>query len=151
MGGRWEQVALGKEAGQIDLVYPEKETWLGSTSRKVISKLYSRSVIVNVLTRTLDDYLDEIPYGEILLKLDVEGSEIEVLKGGGRLLRSRRPKIIFESNDIETRPDLFDLFTGFGYGIHRLPWRQFKETRTMRRDEFLQEQATNFMASRQPN
>jgi FkbM family methyltransferase len=149
--GRCEQLALGKEAGQIDLVYPEEETWLGSTSVKVISKLNSRSVALNVRVRTLDEYLDEIPSGEILIKLDVEGSEIDVLKGGGQLLRSRMPKIIFESNDAETRPDLFDLFTGFGYGICHLPWSQLKEMRTMGRDEFLQHRATNFMATRRPN
>ena len=149
--GRWEQSALGKEAGQTDLVYPEKETWLGSTSGKVISKLRSRSVVVKVPISTLDDYVDEMPDGEILLKLDVEGSEIEVVKGASRLLRSRAPKIIFESNDIEMRPDLFDLLTGFGYGIYLLPWGQLKETRTLRRDEFLQNDATNFMANRQPN
>lgn len=150
--GRWEQSALGKEAGQIDLVYPEKETWLGSTSSKVISRLCSRSVIVKrVPIMMLDDYLDEMPDAEILLKLDVEGSEIEVLTGASRLLRSRAPKIIFESNEIETRPDLFDLLAGFGYGIYLLPWRQLEKTGALPRDEFLRNDATNFMANRLPN
>jgi len=152
LDGRWEQSALGKEPGQIDLVYPEKETWLGSTSGKVISRLRSRAVAVKqVPIRMLDDYLDEMPDGEILLKLDVEGSEIEVLKGASRLLHSRAPKIIFESNDRETRLELFDLLTGFGYGIYLLPWGQLEETGTLRRDEFFQNHATNFMANRQPN
>lgn len=145
--GRWEQSALGEKAGQSDLVYPETETWLGSTSRKVISQLRSRSLVVKVPVSTLDDYLDQMPDGEILLKLDVEGSEIEVLKGASRLLRSRAPKIIFESNDTETRPDLFDLLTGFGYGIYLLPWWQSDETGSLSRDEFRLHHATNFIAN----
>jgi FkbM family methyltransferase len=149
LNGRWEQSALGKETGQIDLIYPEKETWLGSTCGNVVSRLRSGSIVVKrVPIRMLDDYLDEMPDGEILLKLDVEGSEIEVLKGASRLLRSRVTKIVFESNDIETRLGLFDLLAGFGYGIYPLPWRQLEENRTLRRDEFLRYDATNFMANR---
>ena len=89
-----------------------------------------------------------MPDGEILLKLDVEGSEIEVLTAASRLLLSRAPKIIFESNELETRPELFDFLTGFGYGIYLLPWRQLEKTGTMPRDEFLRNDATNFMANR---
>lgn len=74
LGGRWERSALGRETAQTDLVYPERETWLGSTSAEVISKFHPGSVaVIKVPMRMLDDYLPEMPNGELLLKLDVEG------------------------------------------------------------------------------
>ena len=80
--GRWEQSALGSQTGHIELVYPERETWLGSASAKVISKLSPHSLVVRqVPVGMLDNYLSDMPEGEILLKLDVEGFEVEVLRG----------------------------------------------------------------------
>ncbi len=145
--GRWVPAALGKQAGEIDLVYPGRQTWLGSTSKSVASRLNPLPLVVTrVPVTVLDDYCDEMPDGEILLKLDVEGSEVEVLQGASQLLRSRAPKIIFESNENAVRPELLELLEGFGYSVYPLPWRPSENTRPLRRDEFLQNRATNFLA-----
>ncbi len=49
---------------------------------------------------TLDDVLEERGIDSVdLMKIDAEGSEIEVLKGARRLLSSaRRPTLVFEAN-----------------------------------------------------
>ena len=49
--------------------------------------------------------------------------EREVIEGAQRVLRTYRPKIIFETADPATRADLFTLLTNNGYTIHSLPWR----------------------------
>jgi FkbM family methyltransferase len=151
LSGRWESVALGKAAGKIKLVYPEKECWLGATSDKVISNLRSHFATleeIEVPLRRLDDYLDEMPEGEILLKLDVEGFEMDVLHGSSRLLRDRSPNVIFESNDMEMRPTIFDLLREFGYNVHPLPWRALGKSRVLSKHEFVLDSANNFIAVR---
>jgi len=54
-----------------------------------------------VKTARLDDAIDweRLP-GRIVVKLDVEGSELTALQGAERLLRARRPIIIFELNPL---------------------------------------------------
>jgi FkbM family methyltransferase len=54
-----------------------------------------------VKTARLDEAIDwaRLP-GRILVKLDVEGSELSALQGAERLLRARRPVIIFELNPL---------------------------------------------------
>src|SRR5262249_21129915 len=107
--GRWEQVAIGNNAGQIELVYPEKETWLGSVSSCVVASLKKSDGMIakQVPLRTLDDYLSDVPRDKVLIKIDVEGFEREVIEGASKLFQHCNPKVIFESNIAKLRPDLF--------------------------------------------
>jgi FkbM family methyltransferase len=151
--GRWESVALGKAPGKINLVYPERESWLGSTSVEVISDLrshYTTLEEIEVPLRRLDEYLDEMPDGKILLKLDVEGFEVNVLRGSSRLLHDRAPKIVFESNDMGTRSRIFNLLGEFRYKVHPLPWRALGKSPSLRQEEFVVHRDTNFIAIRDP-
>jgi FkbM family methyltransferase len=150
IAGRWEQVALGSSSGQIELIYPETKTWLGSVSARVASELKSSQ---KVMTRTvplkrLDDYLTELPQGHILIKMDVEGYEREVIHGATELFERRKPLLIFESNDTKSRYDLYDLFHANGYGIYILPWSPSGpgNRRVKNSKEFLASTATNFIA-----
>ena len=65
----------------------------------------------------LDDYVHEHALGPVrFIKCDVEGHELEVFKGGERLLRRDRPTILFECHESEAeRGDLFRFLTGLGY------------------------------------
>ena len=123
--GRWEQVAIGNGRGEIELIYPEKETWLGSVSSDVTPGLKEWGDVtrLHVPVSNLDSYISEIPRGRLLIKIDVEGYEIEVLKGAERMLRDYKPTVIFESNDAKLRDELFRLFEESGYGIHSLPYK----------------------------
>jgi len=71
---------------------------------------------------TLDQVLEECS-GNVVLLIDVEGLELEVLKGGSSLLERTRPLIIFEYNSISketfTIKDVQKIL-GNGYSIYRL-------------------------------
>jgi FkbM family methyltransferase len=60
------------------------------------------------------------------IKLDVEGSELHVLRGMRRLLASQGPHIIFESNNLElgrlgsSAAMIFDIMKQYGYRIYRI-------------------------------
>ena len=146
--GRWERVAIGNKAGQVALVYPEKETWLGSVSSDVVSNIKRSYEVITeqVPLKKLDDFFGDIPHNKILIKIDVEGFEHEVIQGASQLLRDCKPKIIFESNDAKSRRDLFQLLADYGYSVHSLPWRPSAASVALRPEEFLTSAASNFIA-----
>lgn len=146
--GPWEQVALGSQTGEIELVYPEKDTWLGSVSSDVIPALKDISPVISqtVPLRKLDDYLSEIPRDKILIKIDVEGFENEVIRGANRLMEFCCPKIIFESNNHHSRCELSNLFSDCDYSIYSLPWRPSYVSPCLTMDEFVNSSAKNFIA-----
>jgi FkbM family methyltransferase len=147
LAGRWEQVAIGGEAGELELVFPESETWLGSVSPRVVDRLKAsgdfRSQRVPV--RTLDSYLDVVRDRRALIKIDVEGFEIDVLRGGSRLLRECRPWIVFESNTVELRGEIADLLSSHDYAIFAMPWSPSAEHLPLGA-EFWSDGSTNFIA-----
>jgi FkbM family methyltransferase len=67
----------------------------------------------------LDDVLSDREKID-LIKIDVEGNELSVLRGAQRVIEDHRPTIIFEfgpgSDDL--RRILFEWLTSAGYGIH---------------------------------
>src|SRR5262249_26690289 len=138
----------GNKAGQIELVYPEKETWLGSVSPDVVPTLkkLDRVITRQVTLKKLDNYLNDIPRDKVLIKIDVEGFEREVVEGASRLLRDRKPKLIFESNNAKSRRALLQLLEECGYSVHPLPWRPSVASRFLGLDEFLMSTSTNFIA-----
>lgn len=77
--------------------------------------------------RTLDSYCYEKDIKEIdLLKIDVEGSELDVIKGGKEYFESERIKIVqfeYGGSYIDSRillKDFFDFFDGMNYSIFLL-------------------------------
>lgn len=148
--GQWEQVAVGNGTGYLELVYPEKETWLGMVSSSAELPNHELSKIGNlkaerVQLKALDDYYDVIPYKNILIKIDAEGYEQEVIRGAKKLLLNRKPKLIFESVDKESRSELHRLIAGNGYTVHQLPW-QPSGSRMLDLRGFSTSTATNFIA-----
>jgi FkbM family methyltransferase len=121
---RLEQVAIGNRNGTISLVYPERQTWLGSTAPNIIPTLNEMSDIrtESVPLRKLDHYIEDLDCEPLLVKIDVEGFETEVIQGASRLLKARRPKLIFESFNAEARLRLFQTLNECGYTIYSLPW-----------------------------
>jgi FkbM family methyltransferase len=66
----------------------------------------------------LDDYFDESD-AITLLKIDVEGGELEVFKGAERILRQHAPLLVFECENRHRAPgtvgDVFSYLNSLGY------------------------------------
>lgn len=91
----------------------------------------------------LDDYFDENAR-VTLLKIDVEGAELEVFKGAERILRQHMPLLVFECENRHLAPgnvrDVFSYLEGLGYagsflcGDRLLPIAQFDAAVHQRHD-----------------
>jgi FkbM family methyltransferase len=72
---------------------------------------------------TLDSYLHSRPSSPVVVKVDAEGAELRVLKGGSDLLRSRVTACLVEANAVclardDARPsDLIDLLVDAGFAV----------------------------------
>jgi FkbM family methyltransferase len=121
--------ALGEAAGEAELYAPAAGSSLSSFSRRRLDHFgltFDQSEKVKV--RTLDEYCWEKSIEAIdLLKLDVEGHELDVMQGGARMFRERRIAIVsfeFGGADIDSRTFLQDFWyflrdNGAG-SLHRL-------------------------------
>lgn len=65
----------------------------------------------------LDDYAEESGLGPVsFIKCDVEGHELDVFRGGEKLLRRDLPVLLFECDDAAAaRGELFDFLDALGY------------------------------------
>jgi len=98
--------------------------------RRGLEKIVGHEVLTEteqVEIRTLDSYCNEKNISEIdFLKIDVEGNELEVIKGGSEYFESERIKIAqfeYGGTYIDSRlllKDFFDFFEGTNYSIFLL-------------------------------
>jgi len=107
-------------------------------NNSTINSLYNRKILKNTLTyspkkekvliNTLDNYCVEKRIKQIdFLKIDVEGHELEVIRGARNLLKERRIKIIqfeYGGTYIDARiflRDIFQYFENFnGYEFYKI-------------------------------
>lgn len=113
------QLALGDSDGELDLHISGIEDGESSFVPIEIS-----SATKKVRVTTLDSFIGKI--GADIIKIDVEGWENSVIKGGRDFLSKNRPVIILEYNlrlqiMAGFRPrDLLDLLTGIDYNIFEI-------------------------------
>lgn len=81
-----------------------------------------RTGFQSTVATTLDGLVEELNLKRIdLIKIDVEGSEVAVIRGGGETLRRYRPPVIVEVNIDSSKRlgfdsvELFQQLTGIGY------------------------------------
>ncbi len=100
-----KESALGATDGRAKLYVCDWETGCNSLRPPNVSEP-THSTVVQL--QTLDGYLDSgEAEGDVdFIKIDVEGAELEVLRGAERLLTSRgnRPIILCELADVRTEP-----------------------------------------------
>ena len=95
---RIKPFAVGRHDGSLTLqVMPDDSMGRLSTSSLVSSDSSIGELVVGV--RTIDDLVES---GEIrppdVIKIDVEGAELEVLRGGARTLEMQRPLVFLEAH-----------------------------------------------------
>ena len=108
---------------------------------KELSKLDKQDVTkIEVKTKRLDDIvLDKIPID--LIKIDVEGAELMVLRGAINTLQKNRPMVLFEcglggSDEYNTTPEqVYDLLSTCGLSVSLLEYFLDKK-QPLTRDEF---------------
>ena len=138
--------ALGEAPGQVELFFPPDETWLGTTDPRIVERLRRESRLTSrkVEVKRLDDYAPALAGKSVLLKIDAEGHELAILRGGSALLARTRPTVIFESLPGSDREALSGLLTGAGYRIQVLS--ETEAPREIAPAEFVTTDATNFIA-----
>jgi len=65
---------------------------------------------------TVDSVVNDLPR-PILLKIDVDGGELDVLRGGRRLLESGQALLVIETHSKDLEDDCFALLADFGYEV----------------------------------
>ena len=70
-----------------------------------------------VFCTSLDAYVEQYGIEPDLLKIDVEGAELEVLQGARRLLEERMPRILLSIHGEDLRRDCLRLLREIGYTL----------------------------------
>jgi FkbM family methyltransferase len=135
------EVALGDREGQTSFYIPAHSGLAG------IHKKFSASGgfrEIKVKMARFDDLVDweKLP-GQIFLKLDIEGSELEFLRGAANMIRKRRPVMLMEINPASAAAaghqvaDIVSQLKAFGYSrfseMNRYPNTSSLEKMTGRR------------------
>jgi FkbM family methyltransferase len=111
-----EAKAVYSHSGDRDLYLPIGHQPGASLHRKAVEAEGFATLSVPIVS--LDDYFAENDK-VTLLKIDVEGAELQVLKGAARILRQRAPLLVFECENRHLAPgnvgDVFSYLEGFGY------------------------------------
>ncbi len=122
-------VALGSQPGQLELRVLESNTGSGSL---ILDYDLTNCRVVPVPVQTLDSIVAREKITAIrLIKIDVEGFEAEVLRGGSHVLESIRPQaVLFEFVDqcegrLSDQP-VFKILQEAGYGFFAIPKCRFQ-------------------------
>ena len=116
-----ESMAVSVRSGNAWLCIPYNSGRDSSPCATIIdSKMDFRFQLKeNVNTISLDEYCFKNNIYPNFLKVDVEGNELSVFKGAKQLLKTHKPKILFESEarfvGTETVKQIFQFLTELGY------------------------------------
>jgi len=116
------ELALGATPGRARFChFTRLDGWSGLRRNPEISDERGAPEYIDVTVSTLDEQFTELPAA--VVKVDVEGAELQVLEGGRGLLGGSHPLLIFEhvaetAKIYETSSAaLWDLLDGLGYVI----------------------------------
>ncbi len=109
---------LGKCSGETELFYDEAASGLASLSKRRLDHLkIDFKLSEKIRIETLDDYCSKLSISRLdLLKLDVEGHEMDVLEGGAGMFENRCVKMVsfeFGGCNIDSRTFFQDFFYFF--------------------------------------
>jgi FkbM family methyltransferase len=117
MGARVEvrEAAISAQPGRAPFLVVDDSGWSHLAARGQHPRTVAE---VEVDVVTLDGLVDAGAPPPDVIKLDVEGSEIDVLRGGERLLRDHRPVLICELH--ATNTEICDLLDDADYRIENI-------------------------------
>ena len=112
---------LGNRQEQRHLYYSEAGLAEGTASLKYAD---GRAASERVTLDTIDNLIHELSVPDFV-KIDVEGYQFEVLRGGERFLKTHAPLLMAELKDVgETNRDIFgeieDYVTDLGYQLYKI-------------------------------
>jgi FkbM family methyltransferase len=111
-----EAKAVYSHSGERDLFLPKRHQPGASLHRAALGGEGFTTLSVPLVS--LDDYFGENDR-VTLLKIDVEGAELEVFKGAERILRQHAPLLVFECENRHLAPgdvrDVFSYLASLGY------------------------------------
>lgn len=140
-------LAVGAKSGKAILQFQPQDTWFGSvvSEDKAGSQTSGSRRSIDVVP--LDQYRDWLEADSILMKIDVEGHELEVFKGSRQLIADKRPVIIFECAARDSvRFEIFDFLGTLGYRITDLPFNPDSLPDVLSRAGFDAARKANFAA-----
>lgn len=121
---RLNKCAVGDKDGNITLYLPNNTT---SELCSVFPTGYPEETALDVEMTTLDSYAKRNSINRInLIKIDVEGNELAVMKGSSRLLKLNQVDLIqFEFSRVSSSSrmffkDIYDLLISYGYKLSRI-------------------------------
>lgn len=116
--------AVSSQSGQITLYAPRTYN-TGAISSYPDAQWNADTETVD--TVRLDDYVQEHAVAHVdIMKLDVEGAEMDVLEGSERILREHRPDVLMEvtmrilRRANRSSQDILDFWQQFNYRIYRI-------------------------------
>jgi FkbM family methyltransferase len=115
---RLVNTALGRHSGTMTLIRSEAETMSATPSIRAYA-VEGAQKQVEVKVDTLDEFFDREGCKPKLIKVDVEGAEIEVLLGASKTLANSRPIVMVEIHgwgDASNR-EILDLFSSLHYSV----------------------------------
>jgi FkbM family methyltransferase len=145
--------ALGDFSGEVPFFVNIRESGYSSLSQ-IASSQVGEIVEITVSLKKLDDLVSSNDVD--VIKIDVEGAELNVLRGGIAMLQKNRPTIMFESVlqlDSEfgyTKEELYDFFSSNNYAI-LIPNRLAHDDPGLSKEAFLEghlypRRTTNYFA-----
>ena len=107
-------IALGSNDGPIAIKIPYHENGWSSNGASLSPKIEDPGKVIDIQCRKLDSLnIDNVG----LIKIDVEGFEIEVLKGAKNTILRNKPTMIIENESVHTKNtnELFLIMNELGY------------------------------------
>ncbi len=147
--------AFGKEKGEANLFYDFAGSGLASLTRRKLDHInISIDDSEKILVDTLDNYCEYKNIESIdLLKIDVEGHELDVLTGGFKMFTNKKIKIVsfeFGGSNIDTRTyyrDYYYFFKEFKMKIYRITTSSLLVPMNGYEEIYEQFRTTNFVAA----
>ena len=140
--------AVGDRSGEVEYVFPERDTWLGSIVDSTKEELIAEHEVqrLRVEMTTIDEFVSAEGVTPDLIKIDTEGNELNVLHGAAETIRRARPMIIFEANRLADRQELWDALDEHDNVICDLPVSFETKAHALSESDFMTSTGVNFLS-----